>query len=239
MSSDGLTLYFSGVSKTEGLGQRDIYMTKFDAEDAKFLQAGNIGLPFNSAADDYAYIEADADKLAWFVSTRRQPAGKACVYTFIMPDARQNYDADEIEEKKLISYANITRIRDTWDSTQKRDKALSKLRLLKERANAASSYNDNMAFVVNDETTYTNVNQFKSEATRKAYYDIVRQQNDIKITKKKLEALRTQFHNTPENKRAAIGNQILQLEQKTDAARQSLKRSENELRMKESNLLNK
>ena len=44
MSSDGLTLYFSAKSEEEGLGKRDIYMTKYDAEEGKFLQAENIGL---------------------------------------------------------------------------------------------------------------------------------------------------------------------------------------------------
>ena len=52
MSSDGLTLYFSAKSEEEGLGKRDIYMTKYDAEEGKFLQAENIGLPFNSMDDD-------------------------------------------------------------------------------------------------------------------------------------------------------------------------------------------
>lgn len=101
MSSDGQTLYFAGVSDEEGLGKRDIYMTKIEAGEGNFLNAENIGLPFNSPSDDFAYIVADADKLAWFASTRNQPEGKVCVYTFVPTDTRQNYDALSIEEKSF------------------------------------------------------------------------------------------------------------------------------------------
>ena len=113
MSSDGQTLYFAGVSDDEGLGKRDIYMTKIEAGEGTFLNAENIGLPFNSPSDDFAYIVADADKLAWFASTRNQPEGKVCVYTFVPTDTRQNYEALSMGEKELHSLACLNRIRAT------------------------------------------------------------------------------------------------------------------------------
>ena len=131
MSSDGQTLYFAGVSDEEGLGKRDIYMTKIEAGEGNFLNAENIGLPFNSPSDDFAYIVADADKLAWFASTRNQPEGKVCVYTFVPTDTRQNYDALSIEEKKLHSLACLNRIRETWPTPEMRENAMKQLKRLK------------------------------------------------------------------------------------------------------------
>ena len=237
MSSDGQTLYFAGVSNTEGLGQRDIYMTKYNADEGTFMPAENIGLPFNSSADDYAFVMADADRIAWFATTRRQPAGKACVYAFVPAEQRQNYSIDELGRNHVASLAAIMRIRETWPTPEIRDKAVARLRQLAAKAEATATQTDIMAFVVDDNHTYTSIDQFRSDATRKAYYDIARQQNDLRRINDSLDDLRTQYHNTAETQRAAIGARIARLEQQQADTAAALRLAEQELRHKESNLL--
>ena len=139
MASDGQTLYFAGKSASEGLGKRDIYMAKYNADEGIFMQAENLGLPFNSSADDYAYIVADADRMAWFATTRRQPAGKACVYAFVPAEQRKNYSEDELSQGKLLSLANLTRIRETWPTPEIRDKAMTNLAKLRNKAAASKT----------------------------------------------------------------------------------------------------
>ena len=51
MTSDGETLYFAAMSE-EGLGGYDIYVTRFDSDEGTFLEAENVGLPYNSFSDD-------------------------------------------------------------------------------------------------------------------------------------------------------------------------------------------
>jgi len=236
MSSDGQTLYFAGVSDEEGLGKRDIYMTKIEAGEGKFLNAENIGLPFNSSSDDFAYIVADADKLAWFASTRNQPEGKVCVYTFVPTDTRQNYDALTIEEKKLHSLACLNRIRETWPTPEMREKAMQQLKRLKMENSQMQAKADAINFVVNDRVTYTSVNQFKSEETRKAYIATIKMQSELTAKMSKLAAMRAEYHTAAAGNKAQIGQQIQQLEQQTNLLRQELKKTLGELRQKECKL---
>lgn len=238
MSSDGQTLYFSGVSSESGLGQRDIYMAKYDAEEDKFLQPENIGLPFNSTADDFAYVVADADGVAWFASTRRQPEGKACVYAFVPTDTRQNYSAYDIDHKRLLSLANLTRIRETWTTPEKREKAMERLNKLRNSAGQSAGNSNGITFIVNDNVTYTSIEQFKSDNTRSAYNDIDKLYKELNTMLKNLDNLRTQYHNAETAKKATIARQIMQIEQQEIAMRDKIRNSEEQLRRNENKLLN-
>ena len=236
MSSDGQTLYFAGVSDEEGLGKRDIYMTKIEAGEGKFLNAENICLPFNSPSDDFAYIVADADKLAWFASTRNQPEGKVCVYTFVPTDTRQNYDALSIDEKKLHSLACLNRIRETWPTPEMRENAMKQLKRLKMENSQMQAKAESINFVVNDKVTYTSVSQFKSEDTRKAYITTTKMKSELTAKMTKLAAMRAEYHTAAAGNKAQIGQQIQQLEQQTNQLRQELKKTLGELRQKECKL---
>ena len=233
MSSDGQTLYFAGVSKKEGLGQHDIYMAKLDPDAGEFLQAENIGLPFNSYADDYAYVVADADKMAWFASTRNQPEGKTCVYTFVPSDTRQNYNQDEMDTKKLERLAMLTRIRETWPTPEIRDKAMARLAAIKKQTTQGSGQAGSINFVIDDNTTYTSVEQFRSSKAKQAFYETEKMRGNITAAQDKLDKLRVQYHNANASGKQTLGQQILQKEQQLSAARQQLSKAENALRMQE------
>ena len=235
MSSDGQTLYFAGKSEEQGLGHRDIYMTKYDADNGTFMLPENIGLPFNSAADDYAFVIADADHMAWFATTRRQPEGKACVYAFVPAETRKNYDADDMEDSKLMSLAELKSIRDTWTNKDERAKAVARLERLIQNAEKEASGTKPFAFVVDDNNTYTNVSQFRSDETRKAFYELRRLQTDLSSTLSKIEGLRTDYHNAKD--KAPLGNKIAALEKKADTTRANIKNAEQQLRIKESKLI--
>ena len=234
MSSDGQTLYFAGVSATEGLGHRDIYMTKYDADEGTFLQAENIGLPFNSHADDFAYIVADADKTGWFATTRNQPEGKACIYIFVPSDTRQNYNADDMDEKKIEGLARLTCIRETWPTTEMRDKAMARYRLLQKAGERQQRNTSAIHFIVDDNTTYTDISQFASEQTRQAYRETVRLNDEIEKNRHTLDAMRTAYHAAKQADKTQMGQKIAALEQKVEDMQHTLKRNEAELRKKES-----
>ena len=217
-------------------GKRDIYMTKIEAGEGTFLNAENIGLPFNSPSDDFAYIVADADKLAWFASTRNQPEGKVCVYTFVPTDTRQNYEALSMGEKELHSLACLNRIRATWPTPEKRESAMQQLYQLKQENSLTHSKADGINFVINDRITYNSIDQFKSDETRMAYYETVRLRNELTSKTAKLSAMRAQYHTAADGDKAQIGLKIQQLELQTDELRQTLKRALGELRQKESKI---
>lgn len=235
MASDGQTLYFAGKSDEEGLGERDIYMTKYDAEEGKFLKPENIGLPFNSTKDDFIYVEADADGIAWFASTRRQPEGKVCVYTFVPSETRQNYDADDLDDTELKNYAELMRIRSTWSTPEIRQTAMQRLQRLQAKTERQNSEANEICFIVNDEMTYTRLNDFKSAETKSAYADLKMKQNEANKLVKEIDSMRTRYHNA--NDKAALGRSIALSEQKLEQKQKEIKKAASELRKAENNLL--
>ena len=235
MASDGQTLYFAGKSDEEGLGERDIYMTKYDAEEGKFLKPENIGLPFNSTKDDFIYVEADADGIAWFASTRRQPEGKVCVYTFVPSETRQNYDADDLDDTELKNYAELMRIRSTWPTPEIRQTAMQRLQSLQAKTEKQNSEANEICFIVNDEMTYTRLNDFKSAETKSAYADLKMKQNEANKLVKEIDSMRTRYHNA--NDKAALGRSIALSEQKLEQKQKEIKKAASELRKAENNLL--
>ncbi len=67
--TDGATLYFAS-DREGGLGGLDIYMTRYNAALGQWLPAENIGMPFNSPADDYLYAVDEHDGFAFFATNR-------------------------------------------------------------------------------------------------------------------------------------------------------------------------
>lgn len=98
MMADGATFYFAAKGEAS-LGGYDIYATRYDAESGTFLKPENVGMPFNSPANDYLMVYDEVNCLGWFVSDRNQPADKVCVYTFIPDDSRETYEADSMSAK--------------------------------------------------------------------------------------------------------------------------------------------
>lgn len=238
MSSDGQTLYFAGVSAESGLGKHDIYMAKYDADEGKFFEPENIGLPFNSEADELLHVCADAEGMAWFASSRRQPKGKVCVYAYVPSKTRQNYSADDISEARLKSLAAITRIRATWPTPEIRDKALARLNSLKTDAEACNKQAmENIEFIVNDNVTYTSIAQFRSDETRRAYYEVVRLHNTILMQQGKLTTMRQQYHDADDANRNALAEKILEAEQGIESLCQQHKVCLAQLRNAETQLL--
>ena len=111
--SDGVTLYYAATGP-ESIGGYDIFVTRADGEDGSFLAPENVGFPFNSPANDYLLAIDELAQLGWFVTDRRQPKGKVCVYTFIPNDTREVY-GDETSDERLRALARLTSIRDTWN----------------------------------------------------------------------------------------------------------------------------
>ena len=69
MMGDGQTLYFAAEGG-DGLGGYDIYVTRYNTEEDQFLHPVNIGMPFNSEANDYFYIVDEYSNLGWFATDR-------------------------------------------------------------------------------------------------------------------------------------------------------------------------
>lgn len=225
---DGITLYFSARS-SEGLGGYDIYRTRYDQDEGKFLRPENIGLPFNSEADDYMYVIDEENRLAYFASNRRQPAGKTCIYTFIPFDTRKTVNADG---EKLRSLARIDHIADTWGNGTERKAAL----LRKQKALAGvtlqrtSVLSQKLNFVINDHTVYNNLSDFRVSANKERIKRLLAMQNQAAELQVSLQKARAYYDSASSPERRALSSEILQSEQQLETLNEKIYQLEKTIR---------
>lgn len=235
MLSDGTTFYFAAIN-SEGQGGLDIYVSRYDSESGRFLKAENIGMPFNSAANDYMYVVNETDSLGYFATDRRQPEGKVCIYTFIPNKTRQVYSTDDLSEEEIQSLANITSIKDTWGDGEARQRALARLEQLrtgkkaieKKKAEAGS-----LRFVVDDDHVYTSLSNIRRNDNR----DRIKQwqslkQKDLQLDEE-LEKSRRYYGKASVNERLVLHEEILNKEQEQQRLQSDIRQLERLIRQTE------
>lgn len=190
MLSDGTTLYFSAISN-EGLGGLDIYVSRYDSESGKYLLAENIGLPFNSDSNDYMYAVDELNNIGYFATDRRQPEGKVCIYTFIPNQKRLTYASEGLSDDVIRSRARIDCIADTWDDGEARQQALARIGSMTENSQKAKS--EDFDFVINDETTYHSLSDFRDADNRDRLNELNQMRQRYRQLETELEKARLYF----------------------------------------------
>lgn len=135
---DGITLYYAQKGE-KSLGGYDLFVTRYDGENDTYLRAENLGMPFASEANDYLYAIDEKYQLGYFVTDRRQPEGKVCIYVFVPNTTRKVYQSETYSEEKLHSLARIDRISDTWSNMTVRNQALQRLKAARSEATGIKS----------------------------------------------------------------------------------------------------
>ncbi|MBQ5662897.1 MAG: hypothetical protein IIV19_00520, partial [Bacteroidaceae bacterium] len=167
MAVDGSTFYFA--SDGEGsIGGYDIFVTRYDSEDGTFLKPENVGMPFNSEANDYMLVVNDIVNLGWFATDRRMEEGKVCVYVFVPNATKATYNYESQDSLKIIDLSQLSSIADTQTDEDVVRKARQKLLMLVYEQKDVVK-NSDFLFIIDDLTEYTDVKQFKSPEARKLY----------------------------------------------------------------------
>ena len=233
LMTDGMTLYFAARG-TGSLGGFDIYRTRLDTETGRYLKPENIGMPFCSENDDFFYIIDEQNRLGYFVTNRRQPSGKVCVYTFVPNEARSVYNSDDMDEEKLRSMARINSMADTWGDDAVRRDALRRManRNTPKANRTADERQTKLAFVVNDETVYTKPSDFKKPELFREWQAASAKADELETT---LQRLREQFAAATATGQEKLRPEILTCEQRLIATHQLMKQKEKEIRKTENN----
>ena len=233
MLTDGLTLYFAAISD-EGLGGLDIYMSRYDSESGKFLLAENIGLPFNSSANDYMYAIDEFNGIGYFATDRRQPEGMVCIYTFIPNQKRITYTADDFDEETIRSRAKIERISDTWGDGQKRSEALSRLTGTIQQKKKPQNKQGSFTFVVNDDLAYTRLSDFRNADNRERMNKLSTMKKNYQELNERLEKSRA-YYATKANvsERSELRAEILSYEQEYYQLEEDIRQLEKTIRYTE------
>ncbi|MDR0536935.1 MAG: tetratricopeptide repeat protein [Tannerellaceae bacterium] len=204
---DGLTLYYA--SDGEGtIGGYDLYVTRYNINTDTYLTPEQLGMPFNSPANDYMLVIDDVKNLGWFASDRNQSADSVCLYLFI-PDPQRTRVEDNNPAVKR-SRAKIAAIADTWKAGINYAELVKKGRsvILKQKEKKKD-----FEFIINNNLVYYTLDEIKSQEAR-AIYEKYRKTNEtINILEQKLDALRIAYRTSPASKKTELKPTILQAEE--------------------------
>ena len=239
MMNDGITFYFAARGE-ESIGGYDIFFTRYDSRSGAFLKPENIGMPFNSEANDYMYAADEQSGIGYFVSDRRQPEGKVCVYIFILPDTRRSYDPSKFTEQQIRDFADITRIADTWGNGSERRAALERLKAVftNDRQPAADNATEaNTAIVINDRLTYSSVRDFRSPTAANHYRELLKARERLSTLEAELQKSRDRYVRADENGRSLLRDIILHNEEQALTLRNNIHTLEKQIRNEENNII--
>ena len=190
--SDGITIYYA--SDGEGLGGYDIFVTRYNTNSDTYLVPENVGMPFNSPYNDYMYVIDEYNNLGWFASDRFQPEGKVCIYVF-------------------IRLAQIHSLKETWKDKQEISEALQRLEAAINHKPKERRVVD-FEFVIDDNTTYYQINDFKSAKAKQLFQRYRQMEKDFQQQEKKLNSLRQQYSTSNKQGKERIAPAILDLEKR-------------------------
>ena len=219
MLADGLTFYFAGKGE-ESIGGYDIFMTRYDAHNNSFLKPENIGMPFNSEANDYLFAIDEYAHIGYFVSDRRQPEGKACLYIFIPQSSRKTYDPIVYTPAEIRGFADISSIADTWGNGEERSAALARYQAISinnmKAMNTDAQPDDNtvasLELVINDALTYYSASDFRSREAAVLYKQLIEARQQLCLLNEQLEKSRSFYPQAAGAEKKTLQREMLQAE---------------------------
>lgn len=237
MLSDGVTIYFSN-NNSEGLGGYDIYITRYNTATDRFLMAENVGMPFNSTANDYMMVIDEINKLGWFATDRNQPDSLVCIYTFIPNDTKEFYDYESGNHIDILNAARIHSICAT--QTDEAKVRTAQQNLLKLTMNIASTEKkEEFTFVIDDYTDYHSLKDFKNPEAKQMYIDWGTKKKQLNELHKKLESKRTSFTQSTLSEREKMSDELLKMEQQYESLETEVNTMPRTIRNKEISYSNK
>ncbi|MFA6831376.1 MAG: hypothetical protein WCR36_03790 [Bacteroidaceae bacterium] len=223
LMGDGQTLYFAQTGK-ESLGGYDIFVTRKLTNDDAYLTPQNLGMPFNSPANDYMLVIDQIRQLGWWASDRYQPKGKVCIYVFIPNETKVTFDYLTVNADTLIAHASMRPIAlsqlDKGQVTAGKERLSqlkNKILLSREKANW------DFSLVINDNNTYHKLRDFHSAKAAKLYVTYQQSNKDYTILDKRLTLMREKYADGNQKTKEELTPIILQLEQQVAQLREDIK----------------
>lgn len=240
MLNDGITFYFAGKGE-ESIGGYDIFFTRYDSHSSRFLKPENIGMPFNSEANDYMYAIDEYNRIGYFVSDRHQPEGKVCIYVFVPSDSRKTYDLSAYTEQQMRGFAAISCIADTWGDGKERQAALTRLKNIGatgKDTRAGLTADTDQLLVISDALTYSSAKDFRSREAAALYEQLVTARKQLSTLNKELDSARDDFAKANASDREGLKKEILLGEEEALQLAERIKTLEKQTRNTENKVIN-
>lgn len=235
MCGDGTTLYFASKG-IESLGGYDLFVTRAGDDNTHYLKADNMGMPYNSPANDYMLVLDEYNNLGWFASDRFQPEDKVCIYVYIPNKSRVTFDPSKTDSEALRRAASLYSIKDTQTDPTIVKNGLARLATAGSHTKKVVKAHD-FILVINDNLTYTTYADFKSAEAKALCTDWVKAKKNYDAQLQQLEQQRTQYAAGSQAVKQQLTAGILQLEKNTEAQYKRLQETEIQIRNQENQAL--
>lgn len=232
LMSDGMTFYFSARS-ADGLGNYDLYVTRYDADSDRFYRADNLGFPYNSYANDYMMVIDEQNQIGWFASDRYQPEDKVCIYTFVPNTSRHAYDWESENHDAIIQAASLRSLRRTWTKDNEQQRIAARQRLSLSTLSSEEYKPWEFTFVFNDNLVYHYLSDFHSNDGREQAQKWVSLCNKYNDTLSRLDMQRQQFASASSIRKEDLRMGIKQSEEELFTLIKDIRDAENKIRKSE------
>ena len=212
--SDGITIYYA-CDSDESMGGYDIFVTRYNTNTNTYLMPQNVGMPFNSPYNDYMYAIDEYNNLGWFASDRYQPEGKVCIYVFIPNSSKQTYNYESMPTEQIISLAKLNSIKDSQRDSIEVNQAIERLETAIEYQPKESEVVD-FSFVIDDQRTYHQLSDFKTEEAKKLFVTYQRMKRDFDEQQRKLKNQRKVYASSSDAKKKKLSPAILDTEKRAN-----------------------
>lgn len=235
--SDGVTIYFAN-NNSDGLGGYDIYVTRYNTATDRYLLAENVGMPFNSSANDYMMVIDEINKLGWFATDRNQPDSLVCIYTFIPNETKQFYDYDSGNRQEIIKASRIHSISATQTDKEAVRLAQQNMQKLSTSASTQTTKAE-FTFIIDDFTDYHTLSDFKNPEARQLYTDWINKKKQLEKLTQQLNDMRVRYTQSTAIERSKMTPELLTLEKQHEALETEVASMDKEIRSKEISYSNK
>ena len=235
--NDGVTIYYAATG-SESLGGLDIFVSRYNSATGRYLKPENIGMPFNSEANDYLYVVDEANNLGWFATDRRQPKDTVCIYVFIPNEGRQKYNYEGGDTLAIHQAARIMSIAQTQSDLNAVRSARQRLTLLRYELTEMAQ-KGSFTYIIDDVTTYHELNDFRSTDAANLFQRWTDLKHQYETDLAKLEKQRDDYANASRQEKERMSKQLLEFEDRVLKAEQQITKMENDIRTTEINYLNR
>jgi hypothetical protein len=177
---DGVTLYFASKGHNS-LGGYDIFLSRYNATINEYSEPVNIGMPFNSPANDYLYVFDEMTHIGWFATDRFQHPDTVVVYEFIPNNEKILIKTEDVEYRRQVAQMKV--YRKAKLSTEEDEKVAAEIEKKESEIN----------FLVNDGIVYTRMAQFRSDEAKALYVKAQEADKRLSTLLRLLEGKRREF----------------------------------------------
>ncbi len=221
MMADGFTLYYT-LDDPEGIGAYDIMVVTRDQTDGSFMQPQNLGMPYNSPADDYLLAIDEQNGVGWFATRRTETEDNdlVTIYLYKVNDLRRNYDPDD------ENLADLALLRD-WRQTQDLEADYSELIATVQAIDPSVRKRPaEFHLPMDGGVIYEHFDDFNSNGAATLMKKYLSQKNKLEKLEDQLENMRRSYHDSPTE---SVARQIRQLETQVEKDRKDVKRQLSEV----------